>query len=542
MSMVPLMALPAGAISGPEVVATGLNSPYKLTQGPDGAIYVAEAGTGGATCAEIMGPEGEEVEACAGNTGSVTRIADGAQTRPVTGLASVQLGEEPIGPTAVDFGPSGDMHVLIGLGGNSASRDAFGNQQFGTLLRITGGSPQVVADLVAFEESEDPDAGLPGTEGPDSNPFGLAFDGVDALVADAGGNSLVRVQPDGTMTLVAVFPPTFVDPPPFLPIPGQMPMQSVPTAVEVADGSILVSNLTGFPFPVGGAAVYELDGGVPTVLHGGFTNIIDIAVAEDGTIYVLELATNSLLAGPLARLVEIRTDGTQKTLLYGDQLPVPGGITVADDGMLYISVCTLCGPGEGMVWRFDPSQAADAATAAACAPADVPASGFADIASSVHHREAIECAAWWGIVNGYSPTTFGPGDPVTREQVASMLVRSLYATGLALVQGAADAFTDDNDSVHEADINVLASMGVILGRGEGIFDPKAPVTRAEMASLVARTYGVIVDAGLAAAPNAFSDDDGSVHEADIDSVAAAGWIRGIGGGLYDPSGSTTRAQ
>jgi hypothetical protein len=543
MSLVPLMALPAAAISGPEVVATGLNSPYKLTQGPDGAIYVAEAGTGGDTCVEVIGPEGEEVEACAGLTGSVTRIADGAQTRPVTGLASVQLGSEPIGPTAVDFDPSGDMHVLIGLGGDSDSRTAFGSEQFGTLLRIADGEdPEILSDLVAFEEAEDPDADLPGTAGPDTNPFGLAFDGVDALVADAGGNSLIRVEPDGTTTLEALFPPTFVDPPPFLPIPGQMPMQAVPTAVEVADGSILVANLTGFPFEVGAAAVYEVEGGEATVLHGGFTNIIDMAVAEDGTIYVLEFATNSLLAGPLARLVEIRTDGTQKTLLYGDEMPVPGGVAVADDGMLYLSVCTLCGPGEGMVWQFDPSEAADAATASACAPADVPASGFADIASSVHHREAIECAAWWEIVNGYSPATFGPGDPVTREQVASMLVRSLYAAGLALVQGAPDAFTDDDDSPHEADINVLASMDVILGRGEGIFDPKAPVTRAEMASLVARTYAVAAQEGLAAGPNAFTDDDGSGHEADIDAVAAAGWVNGIGGGLYDPNGNTTRAQ
>ena len=541
-SLVPLMALPAMAISGPEVVATGLNSPYKLTQGPDGAIYVAEAGTGGNTCVEVIGPEGEEVEACAGTTGSVTRIANGSQTRPVTGLASVQLGEEPIGPTAVDFDAGGTMHVLIGLGGSAESRDAFGNDQFGTLLRIPSGqSPQVLADLVAFEESDDPDGGLPGVEGPDSNPFGLAFDGNDALVADAGGNSLIRVAPNGTTTLEALFPPTFVDPPPFLPIPGQMPMQAVPTAVEVSGNSTFVANLTGFPFQVGAAAVYAVDGNTVTVAHGGFTNIIDMAVADDGTIYVLEFATNSLLAGPLSALVQIRTDGTRKTLLYGNDLPVPGGIAIADDGTLYVSVCTLCGPGQGMVWRFDPSVAADPATASACAPEDVPGSGFGDIAPS-GHREAIECAAWWGVVNGYSPAVFGPDDSVTREQVASMLLRGLYAAGLVFVQGAPDAFTDDDGSVHEADINLLAAAGVILGRSDGIFDPKAPVTRAEMASLVARAHALAVSEGLADGPNAFTDDEGSVHEADINAVAAAGWVNGIGGGLYNPHGATTRAQ
>ncbi len=46
-SVIPLMAVPAAAASEPTVVATGLNNPYKLTEGPDGAIYVAESGTGG---------------------------------------------------------------------------------------------------------------------------------------------------------------------------------------------------------------------------------------------------------------------------------------------------------------------------------------------------------------------------------------------------------------------------------------------------------------------------------------------------------------
>jgi hypothetical protein len=48
-----------------------------------------------------------------------------------------------------------------------------------------------------------------------------------------------------------------------------------------------------------------------------------------------------------------------------------------------------------------------------------------------------------------------------------MLVRALMAAGVVFVQGAPDAFTDDDGSVHEADINLLASAAVILGRSEG---------------------------------------------------------------------------
>ncbi len=539
-SVIPMMGLPAIAASSPEVLATGLNSPYKLTEGPDGAIYVTESGTGGATCATVIGPEGDPVEACVGTTGSVTRIATAGNTKAVTGLPSVQAGDEAFGPTAVDFDSGGVMHVLIGLGGDTDTRTTFGNDLFGTLLRIpTGGAPVMVADLVAFEQENNPD----GVE-PDSNPFGLAFDGVDALVADAGGNDLLRVEPDGTITVEAVFPPTLVDPPPFIPAPGQIPMQAVPTSAEVdGDGVITVAQLTGFPFEAGAANVFSVSGGTATPEHTGFTNIIDHAVADDGTVYVLEFASNGLLSpdGPQAALVQIRTDGTRKTLLYGDELPAPGGVAVGTDGMVYLSVCTLCGPGQGMVWRIDPLVASDPATASACDPDLVPGSGFEDIASSLH-REAIECAAWWGVVNGFSATSFVPDGNITRAQVASMIARALRAAGVDLPTDAPDAFPDDDGSVHEADINALADAEVILGQPDGNFNPSGDVTRAQVASMASRAYFVAAGTALAMGPEAFTDDNGSVHEADINAVAAAGWVNGVGGGLFNPEGNATRAQ
>ena len=58
---------------------------------------------------------------------------------------------------------------------------------------------------MAYEQENDPD----GVE-PDSNPFGLAFDGFDALVADAGGNALLRVTPTGDISVEAVFPERMV--------------------------------------------------------------------------------------------------------------------------------------------------------------------------------------------------------------------------------------------------------------------------------------------------------------------------------------------
>src|SRR5687767_3698853 len=75
----PLVAVaPAGAVSEPEVVADGLDNPYKLSFGPDGALYVAEGGRGlglgdDNACVEFPEDEGGG-DMCVGSTGAVTRI------------------------------------------------------------------------------------------------------------------------------------------------------------------------------------------------------------------------------------------------------------------------------------------------------------------------------------------------------------------------------------------------------------------------------------------------------------------------------------
>jgi hypothetical protein len=68
------------------------------------------------------------------------------------------------------------------------------------------------------------------------------------------------------------------------------------------------------------------------------------------------------------------------------------------------------------------------------------------------------------------------------------------------------------------------------------------VTREQVASLVARAYAVAAGEALAAGPNAFTDDESSGHQTDINDVANAGWVNGIGGGLFLPGGNTSRDQ
>lgn len=544
--LLPLGASPANAASAPEVVATGLNTPWKLTFGPDGALYVAESGTAGdESCVTRGNPEtGEEFEYCYGDTGSIAKIEDGTMERAVTGLPSIGGDGEAIGPVDVAFAPDGTMHVITGLGGDDEFRDEFDDPRIGTVLSITEEGDEILSDLVAFEAANDPDADQPGSEGVDTNPFGLTFDGEDVLAVDAGGNDVLRITPDGTTTVEALLSGGMAEAPPFIGAPpGTMiPYQAVPTAIDLhTDGTPLVGQLTGFPFPVGEADVLAVDGDTVTEFETGFTNVLDIDVAPDGTLYVLEFADNGLLSdAPAPALLEVRPDGSRKYLLYGDELPPPGGVEVGPDGMVYLTVCTLCGPGEGMVWKIDPDVARDPATAGVCPPSSFPGTGIPDIKATVH-RESIECLVGLEVIEGYADGTFGPNDPVTRAQAASLVARALELAGVPL-DPSDDAFPDDDDSNHEDNINALAALDVVKGRADGTYGPDQRVTRGQLASMFARAWEAATGEPLPDSPDAFDDDDGTEHEDNIDAVAAAGWVRGIGDGMFAPDADATRGQ
>lgn len=352
-----LLAALVGAQEGPQavaydVVATGLFSPRHLDFTPDGALYVAEAGRGGETC---VGGTGQSSR-CIGATGAITVIDGSDQSHLADDLPSIALedGSDTTGPHDVAWDADGNLMVILGLGANPVIRDPAG--EFGPLVENMGHLVQVAADgswasevdVAAYEATANPDGGEI-----DSNPYAIERITGGYLVADAGANALLKVADDGMISTVAVFPPRMVEFPPGS--ADMIPMQAVPTSVDVGpDGAYYVGQLTGFPFPVGGANVYRVEEGEePEVYASGFTNIVDLAFdQETGTLYVVEITSNGLLSGdPNGSLIRVYDDGSQTVM--ADNLFMPGGVAIGEDGNLYVTTWAAQGNGMGQVLRIN---------------------------------------------------------------------------------------------------------------------------------------------------------------------------------------------
>jgi hypothetical protein len=340
----------AVAQSSLQVIATGLDNPRGLAFGPDGALYVAEAGRGGTTTLCAPSPDPPFTPRCYGPSGAITRIQpSGAQQRVVVGLPSIAgpSGDIAAGPQDVDFG-MGRAWVTIGFGNNPALRAPFiaAGVRMASLVRVLPtGQWDAVVDIGDHEAGFNPDGRFV-----DTNPFGLRMLADRALVIDAGGNSLLQITPSGTISTLAVFPTR--------PSGPSGVTESVPTAVvEGPDGDLFVGELTGQPFPVGGARIFRVprNGGTPVVVAAGFTTIIDVALAANGVGYVLEHDSDGIIPplgpGVTGRLVRINRDGTQTVLTTA--LVKPGGIAVGPDGAVYVTTRSIFA-GTGEVVRVVP--------------------------------------------------------------------------------------------------------------------------------------------------------------------------------------------
>ena len=125
--------------------------------------------------------------------------------------------------------------------------------------------------------------------------------------------------------------------------------------------------------------------------------------------------------------------------------------------------------------------------------------------------------------------------------LAAVAASSLGGAGAALGADVAYPpgywFSDDNGSVHEGNIEAIAEAGITVGCGEGLYCPADELTRGQFASLLARTLGLPEAVG-----DFFDDDDGTVHEGASNRLAAAGIAAGCAPQRFCPGDSLTRGQ
>lgn len=164
--------------------------------------------------------------------------------------------------------------------------------------------------------------------------------------------------------------------------------------------------------------------------------------------------------------------------------------------------------------------------------ADLPPGGtFLDDDGSVHEGD-IEAIREAGVTKGCAANRYCPAQAVPRDQMAAFLDRAL-----ALPSTDVDFFSDDSASPFQDSINRVASAGISLGCAGGRYCPNANVTREEMASFLVRAFDLAQGSA-----DQFSDDNGSAYEADINALASAGITKGCAAGQYCPHGAVTRAQ
>lgn len=155
-------------------------------------------------------------------------------------------------------------------------------------------------------------------------------------------------------------------------------------------------------------------------------------------------------------------------------------------------------------------------------------------------KEFIEQAVLAGMASGYSDGTFRPNQQLTRAQATSILVRALD-----LKSDDAVPFTDIKyySEKTQADIAAAYKFGLVKG-SKGVFNPNQPVTRAQLALMVKRSYELVKGESYVAtgiAPFADISKYSTETQHAIFLLASSGIVGGENG-KFMPGAATTRGQ
>lgn len=167
---------------------------------------------------------------------------------------------------------------------------------------------------------------------------------------------------------------------------------------------------------------------------------------------------------------------------------------------------------------------------------------FLDVDEGTHF-EAINCISYYLITQGRDVAddgrAYAPDDTVTRGQMATFTTRMLEL--VTQDELPIDAAFIDDDVIHQPGIRKLATVGVVEGVGDEAFAPARQVTRGQMATFVARSIEFVLDDQLPT-EDIFPDVANTTHADNINKLAAAEVVTGREDGTYGPQDPVTRAE
>lgn len=298
------------------VVATGFINPRGFTFGPDGSIYVTEAGPPGAVTVPL--PVNFGGRGPVGYGGRVSKVPpSGTRQDLVTGLPNVGLysGGEMLGPTAVAFL---DGH-LYEVGAGHITEDVM-------LYRVApDGGLTAIANLAEFNRQHPPPS-KNGDAVPMGNPYDMVVVNGAFYITDGNFNEVLKVTPKGEISIVAVFD------------------QDPTTTGEAVgpDGQIYAGQFGNAPYPPGSGHIDKVTttGQITPNVVTNLTTPVAVTFDRSGTMYVLQyagkFAADKLRYVPLTgALLRVNRTGTTTPILTN--LVYPTALRTGPDGALYLT-------------------------------------------------------------------------------------------------------------------------------------------------------------------------------------------------------------
>ena len=175
---------------------------------------------------------------------------------------------------------------------------------------------------------------------------------------------------------------------------------------------------------------------------------------------------------------------------------------------------------------------------------DVPQ--FTDVAEDAWYHDYVYDLVYRGVVNGMTATTYEPEGKLTRAQFVKLLACSLADAETLKTYEGKHPFKDSEGHWAEAYIAWAKDKGIVEGVSATEFDPEAPITREQMATIFGRyalKQGIVLPKDAAPAQSFPDADKISEYAREfVELMRIAGILNGYEDGTFRPQNTATRAE